>query len=142
MALDPRGQTALSILKGVLAAMATTIGCMAVLALLVVRMGLSDGALTVLNQIAKVGSIFVGTLVAVGRGGQRGFALGAATGTLYMILGYALYCALDGALVSAGLLAGEFLMGAALGAVSGAVVANLPPRGKHTRRKRTVTRPA
>lgn len=145
MALGARGQTLVKILKGVLASLLTTIAFMAVLALLVVEMGLSDTALTVLNQIAKVLSIFAGALVAVRPGGEKGFALGAAAGTLYMVTGYALYCVLDGALVTVGLLAGEFLMGAALGAVSGAVVANLKPTKrvkKSKRRGKAVTRAA
>ena len=139
MALGPRGQTMVNLLKGLLAGIATTIVFMAVLALFVVQFGMSDAALTVLNQTIKVCSIFIAALVAIRPGGQRGFMTGAAAGLMYMVLGYALYCILDGALVTVGLLAGEFLMGALLGAVSGAVVANLKPR-KKMRRTRTARR--
>lgn len=125
-----RRATVFSILKGVAAGVAATVLGMALLALLMVTAGLPDAALTFLNQALKVCALFIGALVAVGRGGTRGFALGAATGLTYMVLCYGLYCALDGALRPGGFLAGEFLIGAGIGALSGAVVANLPARRK------------
>lgn len=133
MTLGIRAQALCAILKGVLIAVAVTATGMALLALLVVKFGLGDGALTVCNQAIKVASIVAGAYVAVGRGGTRGFVLGAATGLLYMIFSYALYCALGGEGVSAMLLTGEFAMGAAIGALSGALVANLRPGKKRLR---------
>lgn len=133
MKLNIKAQTVMALVKGVAVAMLVTLSWMAVLALFVVRFGLSDSALTALNQVAKICSIFVGALLAIGRGGEKGFATGAAVGLMYMVLGYALYCLLDGALLSFGLLAGEFAMGALLGAISGAVVANLKPSSRKKR---------
>ena len=133
MAPQSRGRTLWSILKGIILALAATLVAMAGLALLVVRFGLSDGALTALNQLTKVAAIFLGVWAAVGRGGQRGFALGAVTGLGYMALGYALVCLLDGQKAPAGVLAAEFGMGAGLGALSGALTANLPAPSKKRR---------
>lgn len=137
MAPQSRGRTLCSILKGVALSLVVTLVFMAGLALLVVRFGLSDNALTALNQLTKVTAIFMGVWASVGRGGQRGFALGAATGLIYMVLSYGIYCLLDGQMVPAGVLAGEFAMGAGLGALSGALVANLrPAKGKKRRAAR------
>ena len=137
MALDQRGQVAFSIARGVLAAIALTLVGMALLALLVVRFALSDGALTTFNQSLKLLSIFCAAWVSVRPGGQHGFALGSIAGLAYMVLGYAIYCVLDGAIISFVLLAGEFLMAAGLGALSGAIVANLSPKKKRRRGARS-----
>ena len=50
-----------------------------------------------------------------------------------MALGYALVCLLDGQMAPAGVLAAEFGMGAGLGALSGALTANLPAPSKKRR---------
>ena len=44
----------------------------------------------------KVASILLGTLVAVGRGGERGFLTGMTLAALYMVLGYGCYAFLGG----------------------------------------------
>ena len=134
MALSARGQVIKSIARGVFAAIALTLVAMALLALLVVRFALSDSALTMLNQTLKVCAIFFAAWACIRPGGDHGFALGAVTGLTYMALGYAIYCLLDGAVISFVLLAGEFLIATGLGALSGAIVANLP-QGKVRRRR-------
>ena len=130
MTVDARKGALLGIFKGVLIALLAQGVGMAILAFAVVTLGLSDTAITVCNQALKVVAICAGVRAAVGIGGTRGFLLGSVTGLLYMVLCYAIYCLLDGALVSPGLLVAEFLIGAALGALSGAVVANLRPRAR------------
>ena len=81
-----RTQTALGILKGLLAAVALTLLLMAAVAAMAVFWGLSDGLLTALNQVMKIAAILLGVYVAVGRGGARGFVTGMALAMLYMIL--------------------------------------------------------
>ena len=81
-----------------------------------------------LNQLAKVASIFAGAYFAVGPGGQRGFVTGAAVGFVYMVLGYGVYWAFHGSVSAPLVMLGEMLLGAVLGALSGAVVANLRPK--------------
>ena len=119
--------TLFSILKGVLAAAAVTLTGMLLIALLTLRFRFSDGLLTLLNQLLKLLSILTGVTVAVGRGGNRGFATGTATGLLYMLAGYSLYVLLGGFYDTRAML-GEMLLGSAAGAVFGAVLANLRPR--------------
>ncbi len=101
---------------------------MLVLSAAVVFLGVSDRALTLLNQLLKLISILLGVRAAVGIGGTRGFATGAAVALCYMALGYALYWRLGGAVFSTMGMLGEMLLGGALGAAGGAVFANLNPR--------------
>ena len=123
-----RTQAALALLKGLLVAVATTLVMMAVVAALAVWLRMSDGLLTALNQVMKLTSILLGTLAAVGRGGHRGFVTGMTLALLYMALGYAGYVLLGGSAWSAAGMLGELLIGAALGAMIGAVISNLPER--------------
>lgn len=130
-----RIETLISLGKGLAVAILLTLLGMALFAAAIIFLPVSDGALVVMNQILKVVSIFAGAAFAVGFGGRRGFAYGALIGLIYMVLGYALYCLLDGALVSPAQMTGEFLMGVVIGALSGAVIANLK-MGKRNARGR------
>lgn len=121
-----------AVAKGFLLAVLLTLLLMAVLTVAVWRTDMSDATLTLLNQLLKIGSIAVGTYLAVGRGGEAGFLTGAVIGILYMAVGYGVYAALDG-LVLASSIAGEMITGAAAGALTGAISANLPPRRRTSR---------
>ena len=121
-----RGQVIGSILKGLLCAVALTLVLMVGVAALVLGLRISDGMLTALNQVMKLLSILLGVTVAVGRGGQRGFLTGMAVAMLYMTIGYACYVALGGNAFVVTQMLGEILIGAALGATTGAVLSNLP----------------
>jgi len=123
-------ETLLKLARGTAAAAACTLPGMALLALAVVCTPMDDATLTVCNQLLKALCVFVGALAAVGRGGSRGFVTGAAVGLTYMLLGYGMYCALDGSMGALGLLGGEALFGTAIGALSGAVCANMRPARK------------
>lgn len=122
----------LSILRGVLAAAAITLAGMLLIALLTVFSRISDRVLTLLNQLLKFISILIGVQVSVGCGGSKGFITGAVTAMLYMLTGYALYVLLGGAYDVVTLL-GELLMGAATGAVIGAILANMRPKKRRIR---------
>lgn len=133
-----RSDTIMKILKGLgITILATLVG-MALLAALVILTPISDGLLAALNQVLKVVAIFLGALTAVGRGGERGFAIGALVGLVYMVLGYLIYSIIDGMLAPAGQMALEFALGALIGAICGAIAANLKPRRrKHRSRPST-----
>ncbi|MDO4547721.1 MAG: TIGR04086 family membrane protein [Clostridia bacterium] len=130
MDFGSRGAIIASILSGVLVALVATIALMALLAAAIVQFDISDAMITSINQLIKILAILAGCRVCVGRGGDKGFAKGAATGLLYMVAGYALYCLLGGEAPSSLLLTCEFALGALIGAFSGALVANLRPRQK------------
>ena len=121
-----RGQVLASIVKGLLFAIALTLLLMAALAALAVWLRISDGLLTALNQVLKLSAILLGTAVAVGRGGQRGFLTGLTLAMLYMALGYACYVALGGNAFDVTQMLGEILIGGTVGAIVGAVLSNLP----------------
>ncbi len=120
-----RAQAFVSILKGLLCAVALTLLLMVSVAALALKLTIPDGALTALNQAMKLLSILLGVTVAVGRGGRRGFLTGMTVAMLYMTVGYACYVALGGNAFVVGQMLGEILIGAALGAVAGAVLSNL-----------------
>lgn len=123
-------ETLLKLTRGTAAAAACTLPGMALLALALVCTPMDDATLTVCNQLLKAVSVAVGALAAVGRGGSRGFVTGAAVGLLYMLLGYGMYCALEGNAGALSLLGGEAFFGAVIGALSGAVWANMRPARK------------
>ena len=123
-----RRNAALSLARGLLAAVGLTLVCMAVVAALAVWARLSDALITALNQVMKLSSILLGAFVAIGRGGQRGFFTGMALAMLYMALGYACYVLLGGSGFVAGEMLGEILIGAAVGGIAGAVLSNMSPR--------------
>ena len=129
-----RGQMVVSILKGLLCAVAMTLLLMVGVAALALGVRISDGLLTALNQLMKLFSIILGVTVAVGRQGEQGFFTGMAVAMLYMAIGYACYVALGGNAFVVTQMLGEILVGAALGATTGAVLSNLPAG----RRKRAV----
>ena len=123
-----RRRAALALARGLGAAVGLTLILMAIIAALAVWARLSDGLITALNQVMKLASILLGATVAIGRGGERGFFTGMALAILYMALGYACYVLLGGSGFVASEMLGEILIGAAIGAIAGAVLANMKPR--------------
>lgn len=134
MAGESRKGAALSIMKGLLAAVGATLPGMAAIALIAVFAHPSDGVILALNQALKLAALFAGAWASVGPGGTRGLMLGGTVGLMYIALGYGICSLWDGLTVSGGLLAAEFLAGLLLGGVSGALIANLPA-GSGRRRK-------
>lgn len=128
-----RKSAALALLKGLLIAVAFTLACMLLMAAALVALQMSDRLLTVLNQIVKLLAIAVGTCVAMPRGGSRGLLTGVEIALVYMALGYAMYVLLGGGSFAVGNMLGEMLLGSAVGAVTGAVRANLSPRRSRIR---------
>ena len=120
----------ISVLRGFLIAVVTTLIGMFAIAALTVFVRISDGTVSVLNQLIKILAIVLGTWTAVGRGGSHGFVTGVVLALIYMIAGYSLYVALSGGAWSASDMLGEMLLGAAVGGVCGAILANLSPRSR------------
>ena len=120
----------LSILKGLLVAVVFTLLGMLLFAALTVFASVPDNLLTVLNQLLKIAAIALGVRAAVGQGGTRGFVTGAVLALIYMILGYAMYVLLGGGVHSVTTMLGEMLLGAAIGGVCGAILANMKPKRK------------
>ena len=119
-----------SLALGLFTAVLVTLIAMLLLAAALVYLRFSDRLLTVLNQLIKLASIVLGVCAAVPRGGERGLATGVLLSLLYTGLGYAFYLALGGGSFAVGNMLGEMMLGAAAGAVTGAVRANLHPRAR------------
>jgi len=115
----------LRVLKGVMAAALITVAGMLLLTGWVVLRGLNDNGIMIVNQLIKVLSVLAGVFISVGRGGEKGLLTGAAVGILYILIGYGLYCAIDGSSASAKVMAGEEAAGAVIGACTGVLLANM-----------------
>ncbi len=126
--MSDRMHVLLRVLSGVAAAAGATLLGMALLTVVVMCTGMSDAAITACNQAIKLASLFAGVWVTVRPGGRKGLLLGSAVGLIYMAVGYGLYCLLDEAMITFAYLAVEFAMGAVLGGLMGAFLANLPTR--------------
>jgi len=115
----------LRVLKGVMAAALITVAGMLLLTGWVVLRGLNDNGIMIVNQLIKVLSVLAGVFISVGRGGEKGLLTGAAVGILYILIGYGLYCAIDGSSASAKVMAVEEAAGAVIGACTGVLLANM-----------------
>ena len=128
-----RMQVLVSLFKGLLAAAAVTLLGMVAIAAAAVYAQATDGWIRALNQLLKCAAILVGTLTAVGVGGERGFFTGMALAMTYMALGYAMAVRLGGNSFAVPGMLGEILIGAALGGVFGAIISNLPERRRRVK---------
>ncbi len=127
-----RSSVLASIARGLGAAIAATLLLMVLLGAAVVWLGVSDTAIRIFNQFIKGLSVILGARLSVGIGGEKGFHLGFVVGLLYMILGYFLYLALGGASFNGVSMMGEILLGGAVGAIAGAIFANMPARRRRS----------
>lgn len=116
-----------SIAAGLISAILVTLAGMLLMAGLMMVVSVGDRWLMILNQLLKIGSVILGTCIAVPRGGQRGLATGTAVALLYACIGYGMYAALGGASFTIGGMLGEILICAAAGAVTGTIRANMQP---------------
>ena len=123
-----RKNSALCLLKGFLAAILITLAGMLLIALAVTYLHLPDKNIRFLNQLVKVASVILGTCFAVRRGGEMGLATGTLLGLGYMALGYGMYMALGGGSFDFAGVLGEMLVGAAVGAITGTIRANMNAR--------------
>lgn len=123
-----------TILKGFFLAVLIALAGMLLLAAAVVLLGVPDGLLRALNQALKLIAVVLGVRFAVGMGGNRGFLTGLTVALLFMAVGYGCYAGLGGHVFSALAMLGEMLLGGAVGAISGAIFANMRPRSVRRRR--------
>ena len=116
------------LILGYLTAVAVTFAAMLLLSAGLIFLQIGDRLLFVLNQIAKALAVFLGVCAAVPRGGSSGFATGVVVALFYACTGYALYALLGGCAFSFPDMLGEITVCAAVGAITGAIRANLSPR--------------
>lgn len=119
---------ALGALRGLALAVGITALGMLALGLMAGYTAVTDDTIRLMNQCLKLASVLLGTLAAVGMGGERGLVKGMAVGALYMLLGLGILGLASGMNADWSTLAGEVLIGAAVGGAAGALLANLPAR--------------
>lgn len=122
-----------SLLLGLFFAALVTLAAMLLIAAALIYLRFSEALLTVLNQIVKLSAVALGCTVAVPRGGERGLITGVVIALGYSAMGYALYVLLGGGSFTTGGMLGEMLLCAAVGAVTGAIRANLQPISQRSR---------
>ena len=128
--MKERARVLRALARGLLAAIGVTLAGMLVLSAAILFLDISDRALYIGNQLLKLLAILTGVRFAVGVGGEQGLVTGAVVAAVYMICGYASYCALGGAAFSAKSMLAEIGVGALIGAAVGMLLANLKPRRK------------
>ena len=118
-----RRDGSMQLLRGLGAAMLTTIIVVAVFALLMQWVKPTEDTVRIFNQLLKVVSVAIGTYIAVGRGQEGGLLRGALIGLLYMALGVAALLSGQGAPWTAYL--ADLAMGTVTGGIIGAIVSNI-----------------
>ncbi len=116
------------LLRGLLTTIGVTLACVLLFALLMQWLKPSDQVIRIVNQIIKLGSIFAGVYVTVGRSGENGLLLGAGVGLGYMLLGVVLYALLSGQQLPWTAYLSDIAMGVAGGGIAGAIVAGMRRR--------------
>lgn len=115
----------MQLLRGLGAAMLTTIIVVAVFALLMQWVKPTEDTVRIFNQLLKVVSVAIGTYIAVGRGQEGGLLRGSLIGLLYMALGVAAYALLSGQDAPWTAYLADLAMGTATGGIIGAIVSNI-----------------
>ena len=122
-----RGRSSLAgrLLRGLLAAIAVTLGCVLLFALLIQWLKPDDQTIRIVNQIIKLVSIFAGVYFMLGKNSENGLLYGALMGLCYMALGVGLYALLSGQQVPWTAYLSDIAMGVAGGGICGALIQNL-----------------
>lgn len=118
----------LRLLKGLGAALVTTIAGVAIFALLMQWIRPSDSVVRIFNQVLKLVSIGAGVFFAVGCGQEGGLLKGAAVGLIYMALGVGIYALLSGQSAPTTAYLADLGMGVAGGGIVGMILSNISPK--------------
>lgn len=108
-----------SMIKGVLLAIAATAVLVAVFALVISLVDISDGAVRGVNQGIKLLAIVLGVLAAVSPGADGGTLRGALVGLIYMAAGVLVYALLTAQSLTAYTYLADLLLGVAAGGLTG-----------------------
>lgn len=80
-----------SVLKGALIAVSVSLVLILIFALLIKFLNIPDGAIQPVNQVIKIVSILVGTLLGLKKFPQKGLLTGAVIGISYTILAFLIF---------------------------------------------------
>ena len=111
--------------RGLALAIAATAAAVVLFAVVISFVDIPDGLIQIVNQVIKVGAIFLGVYLIVPRGDGAGIRRGALLGLLYMGIGVLTYALLSQQkLTWIGYLT-DVLMGVAAGGLSGMVLGSM-----------------
>ena len=127
----------LDVVRAVIVALLCSMILILLVAVVAKYVAMSDTAGTVLNQVVKVLSVAVGCLVGF-RNKKYGLVLGLIVGLLFTVLSFALFSLISGKLDFSSITVLDFLLGAAVGILSGVLAVNVrsierKPRAKRVR---------
>ena len=111
--------------RGLLLSIAATAAAVILFAVVISFVDIQDGLIRVVNQVIKIGAIFLGVYTIVPRGDSTGIRRGALLGLLYMGVGVLVYALLSQQQMTwLGYLT-DVLMGVAAGGLSGMLLGSL-----------------
>ena len=114
-----------AIWRGLLLSIAATAAAVVLFAVVISFVDIQDGLIRVVNQVIKIGAIFLGVYMIVPRGDSAGIRRGALLGLLYMGVGVLVYALLSQQQMTwLGYLT-DVLMGVAAGGLSGMLLGSL-----------------
>ena len=129
-------QILFDVLRAVVVALIVNVVLVLLVAIVVKYTGISTVAATAVNQVAKVLSIAIGTMVGV-RSKRLGWLIGAIVGVLYTTLGFGVFSLLKGSSLFADVSIFDYLLGVAAGVFSGILAVNVRSIERAPRRRRT-----
>ena len=114
-----------AIWRGLLLSIAATVAAVVLFAVVISFVDIQDGLIRVVNQVIKIGAIFLGVYMIVPPGDSAGIRRGALLGLLYMGVGVLVYALLSQQQMTwLGYLT-DVLMGVAAGGLSGMLLGSL-----------------
>lgn len=114
--------------RGLALSVGVTVAAVLLFAVLIGLTDLSDQVIRVVNQLIKIGAIFLGVRAIVPRGDETGVRRGALLGLAYMGVGVLLYALLSGQKITLTGYLIDLLMGVAAGGLSGMLLGGLRAR--------------
>ncbi len=115
----------LQILKGSLSAVSISLVSILIFALIIHFTGLSESFIMPINQVIKIVSIFVGTLLALKTNREQGFIKGILIGLFYTVIAYVLFSILSSSISIGVTSLNDLALSSLIGGISGVIVVNL-----------------
>ena len=111
--------------RGLLLSIAVTAAAVIVFAVVIGLTDVTDGVIRIINQLIKIGAIFMGVRAIVPKGDESGARRGALLGLLYMGIGVLVYALLTHQPITLWSYLIVVLMGIAAGGLSGMLIGSL-----------------
>jgi len=115
----------LQVLKGAVIGVIISLILVLLFALIIKLTDISDNAITPVNQIIKIISIFIGVYFALKNSYYSGMFKGIMVGLIYTLLSFLVFSALDGTFMLDTSFVNDLLFGGITGAIAGIILVNL-----------------